>query len=394
MDFGKLIEKVDRERTLNLHRELVRIPSVSGKEHAISKKISKQLESMGVQTEAVGLNVVGRIRGSQGKPTLILNSHMDTVDVGNREDWHVDPFGAEIRDGKIYGRGAADDKGSLAAMIMAIDTILKARVELRGNLVFIADTWEEGGTEKVKERKGIFELIDSKVIQGDAALIGEPTALHIGIGMRSPCMMEVISKGKAAHGSRPHTGSNAIVKMAKLVAAIGELKVGHHEFLGSGSANVGIIEGGFYPTVVPDRCRIVLDRRLTMGETPESATEGVLDLIKKVCERDNDLKLEDFEVKVQFSWWPTLMSPNEPIVGTLRKAAALVLGAEPDLIPKKGHNNGGYIYHTTRVPVVIFGPGHETAPHSADECIEIEQVIDGVKIYTAAIVDFLGGTGA
>jgi succinyl-diaminopimelate desuccinylase len=317
---------MDDLKVVNFLKKLIRTPSISGEEQEIAEIIAKQLEIAGLSVDIIGGNVVGRMFGSKREPTLILNGHMDTVPVGDREKWNVDPFGAEVRNGKIYGRGSSDMKGGLAAMVMALDVIKSMNIELYGNLVFTAVVSEELGTRKFNERIGIIELIDKGVIKGNAAIVGEPTSLEISIGHRHPLYIEIVTRGKSAHASMPEKGVNAIEKMAKMILALNRLEIGYHEILGRGTLSIGLIKGGTRPNMVPEYCKIVIDRRLTMGETPEKVRSDIEKITKTLMETDKDLEVE---VRTLHGWYPTLISSDEPIIGTLSEAVELAIKHKP-----------------------------------------------------------------
>lgn len=357
---------------------------MSGEEERIAEYVAKRMNAAGLDVETVGGNVVGRSSSGEGR-TLVFNSHMDTVPAGDLSQWTFDPFEAHVEENRVYGRGAADMKGGLAAMILAAEVLKRSRIAVKGELILTAVVLEEV-RRKLTDRKGVVELLDKGVIRGEAAVICEPTNLRVSIGHRSRTDIEIASEGKAAHGSMPETGVNAIEKMAKIIVAIKQLRLGYDPTLGRGTMNVGVIEGGTKPNVVPESCRIVIDRRLTMGETPERAVKEFEEIVAKLSAEDPDLRAK---VSCPYGWYPTLISPDEEIVRTVRRAAEATLQTSSDLVVSRFHTDGGYIHHMAKMPIVVFGPGDEALAHTTNEHIEIDQVVSAAEVYAATIRDLL-----
>jgi acetylornithine deacetylase/succinyl-diaminopimelate desuccinylase family protein len=380
----KVVDSIDEEGVKSLLREMVRIPSLSGNEEALADLIAKAMERCGLSVEMIGGNVVGKFLTTASAPTLVLNGHMDTVPVGDRAAWSVDPFGGECQDGKIYGRGAADMKGGLASMIMAVDALHRSRIELKGNLILTAVIMEELA-EKLSQRRGVVELIDKEVIRGDAAIVGEPTSLNVSLGHRGRAVFEVLTHGKSAHASMPKRGVNAIEKMAEIIQSLKALKMGDNKLLGSGTFNIGVIEGGTKPNVVPDLCKIKIDRRLTFGETPQTAERDLQKIIDDLKRKDTSLQPD---VRCLYQISPTLTSASEPVVSALGKSVEAVTGRKPKKTVSTFHSDGGFITHLAKLPVVIFGPGDEKTAHTADEHIDSDQLVDATKIYANSILKF------
>lgn len=378
---------IESSKIINFLKKLIKTPSVSGEEQEIAEIVARQMEMVGLSVDIIGGNVVGKMFGLKQQPTLILNGHMDTVPVGERDKWDVDPFGAEVRNGRVYGRGSSDMKGGLAAMVMAVDAIKSMNIDLNGNLVLTAVALEELGARKLRERKGVIELIDKGVIKGDAAIVGEPTNLEISVGHRHPSNIEIVTVGKSAHASMPKKGVNAIEKMAKIILALNKLEMGHHDILGPGTLSIGLIEGGTRPNVVAERCKMIIDRRLTVGETPEKVKSDIEKIIEMLMETDKDLEAE---VRILYGWYPTLISSDEPIIGTLRGAVESTIGRRPRITISRFATDGAFIYHMAKVPIAIFGPGNEELAHTTNEYVEINQVADATKIYASTITNFLG----
>lgn len=378
----RILGSVDERGVVDFLRRLVRTPSLSGEEDEAAEVVAREMEAVGLSVENIGGNVVGRTALGR-EPRLVLNGHMDTVPVGDESLWSHDPYGADVEDGTVYGRGSCDMKGGVAAMVRAYDAVRRAGVDVGGLLV--TAVVQEESPEKLRERRGTIELIDRGVIRGDAAVIGEPTGLGVGIGHRSRAEFEIEVRGRSAHASTPSLGVNAILKAARVVLALEGVGLKEHPVLGRGTLNVGLIEGGTRPNVVPDTCRVVVDRRLTMGETPETALKDIEALIRGLREGDKELVAG---VRCTYGWYPTLISEEEPVVRGLSEAAATVLGGGPRVYIPPYHTDGGFIHHMARMPIAILGPGDEKEAHTADEYVEMRQVIDATKIYALTIARF------
>jgi len=203
-ELQRVVNRISKEAIIEVLRDLVRIPSLSGEEEEIAEYLAKKMIQCGLSVEVIGGNVVGKLISARDAKTLVFNGHMDTIPVGERETWTVDPFSAEIRKDRLYGRGACDMKGGLTSMIIAMDALTSTKIDIGGNLIVTAVTFEED-SRKLTERRGIVELIDKDVIQGDAAIVGEPTNLDLSLGHRSRALFEIVTQGKAAHARRSRT---------------------------------------------------------------------------------------------------------------------------------------------------------------------------------------------
>ncbi|MEM2875472.1 MAG: M20 family metallopeptidase, partial [Candidatus Bathyarchaeia archaeon] len=295
IDFSGLINPED---VTELTSELVRIPSVTGKEGDVAEFISEKLAGLGFDVRVyeadVGRpNVVGTLKGTEGEPTLILNGHMDTVPPGEEGLWSKDPYGGEISGGRVYGRGSCDMKGGLACMLTAVEAILKCGVKLRGDLIYTAVVDEEGGG-----LKGTKFLVE-KGVKGDYAVIGEPTELEVQVAHKGDLGLELTVKGRLAHAATPELGLNAIHKMLNVGRALltiperfrWDLK--RHRLVGSPTIGISVIEGGIQRNMVPDRCKAIIDRRVVPSlESLEEARAEVESVLNSLKKEDNELNVE------------------------------------------------------------------------------------------------------
>ncbi len=283
---------IDKDYLLKITQELVQINSVNptltpdGKGEAeIGAYVAEKLKELGLEVTTSEIapgrvNTVGVLKGSGGGKSLLLNAHLDTVGV---EGMSIDPFGGELRDGRVYGRGAQDMKGSLAAMLAAVKAIVDAGITLRGDLLITGVADEEHssiGTEAlVKEFKA------------DGAIVTEPTDMHLCRAHRGFIWFEVETIGRAAHGSRYKEGIDANMRMGRFLAELEKLEqeLLHrepHELAGPPSLHAAMIQGGTEISKYAAHCKLTIERRTIPGETVESATAELQEIIDRLVVQD------------------------------------------------------------------------------------------------------------
>jgi len=389
---GKVLEEIRKDEVVNLCRELVQIPSETGHEEEIADFISDLLASWGFEVKKYDVaegrhNVLGFLRGSVGTPSLMLNGHMDTVPVGVMAG---DPFDAEVRGGKVYGRGAVDMKGGLASMLLAAKSVKEAGVKLAGDLVIAAVVDEEArgwGTSHLGKLN----------LRTEYGIVGEPTSLDIVLAHKGEYLYELTVKGKSAHGSTPELGVNAIYQMTKAINALLQyserLKEKKHPLLGHPTINVGRIEGGTHYSTVPASCRIEIDRRLLPGENVEAARKEMDAALLEVKRRDSTFEYELNPVRDFTPEYGNALdcSPEEPVVKALLEAGETVTRRQ--LVFK------GVAYTTDasimsapplNIKTVVFGPGSIAQAHSADEYVETDELFEAAKVLAITILKLLG----
>ncbi|MFX0115630.1 MAG: ArgE/DapE family deacylase [Candidatus Hodarchaeota archaeon] len=381
--------RINEGELLDLLQELIRIESVNptlasdgSGEASIAKFIHSYLEKMGLEVKKQEIapnryNVLGILRGSGGGKSLILNGHMDTVSLLGMK---IDPLKAEYVEGKVYGRGAVDMKSGLAAMIMAVKYLLQNRIKLAGDVIltFVADEeYTSIGTEAI-----------IKEYSADAAIVCEPTDLELVIAHKGFAWIKVDVLGKAAHGSLPSEGIDAIVKAGKFLAKMdqyekSELAKKSHPLLGAPSIHASLINGGIELSTYPDHCKIELERRTIPGENEETVFGEIKSII-------NDLQLEDGQFKAMFEiffYRPALeVSKDSAIVKTVEKARLRFLKQQTAFQGMSGWLDSALLA-AAGISTVIFGPCGAGA-HGAVEYVEFASVVDTTKILIASIADF------
>ena len=378
-EIDKIPEMIDANETVELTQELVRIPSITGQEgKAMSNFMADWLSSAGLQptlqpADKGRCNLICELKGSEG-PTILFNSHQDTKWT---DGMTIEPFAAEIEDGKLYGRGAGDAKSSLAAIMMAMKTLKRSGVVLNGSVRFVAEVGEEGGGWSAEQ------LESSGFMDADMAVIGEQTELRVEIGNRGIFRNSLKVFGRATHSGLAQRGINAIQKMAKVILGLYALPYLDIDdpIWGKSSMNVEKIAGGRYSASVPDECIIAIDSRLTAKVTPEEAKEQALQLLHSLADADAEFRFEFGAPGEGFMTPAAFVSEDETIVLAAKEATSRVLKREPTLAACSGYTMAARFIQRG-IPAIILGPGSVEQAHSADEWVEIQQIVDAAKIYT------------
>ncbi len=319
-------------------------------------------------------NVIGVARGTGSGRSLLLNAHMDTVGVVGMERPH-DPF---IQDNRLYGRGAYDMKGGLAA-IMAAGADAKKR-GLRGDVIVTAVADEEYASI------GTASIV--KHWHADAAIVTEPTELNICTAHKGFVWLDVVTEGVAAHGSRPDLGVDAIVKMGKVLVGLDELdrslrSAPSHRLLRSGSVHASLIEGGQELSSYPRHCFLSVERRTVPGETLQKVEAEIPGIFERIAASDPTFKAM---VKTSMVRDPFEVSLDEPIVQTVLRKATKIRGQEPTAIGQTGWMDSALL-SAAGIPTVIFGPGGEGA-HAVVEWSNLEHVERCAEILAAVAEEF------
>jgi succinyl-diaminopimelate desuccinylase len=385
----RLADYVDGDSVKNLLRDMIMEASVNppGGESGCANVVAEKLRGIGVDVELVEkergrTNVVARIKGTKGTPVLLYNGHIDVVPVGN--GWTKDPFGGEIIDGVLYGRGTADMKSGVASMVAAAEAIVKSGDKLRGDLIITAVADEETGSAK-----GTRYLIE-RGLKADMAVVSEPTDLRIEIAHKGILWAEITTKGKGSHASRPHLGVNAIDKMNAIINALHEIKLeGYNQLFDVPQPvlSVTTITGGTKINVIPDQCTIEFDRRLLPGETPEFALKQIKDAVAKVKSKDPTL---DATIKVQEEWPAMEVAPEEKIVQTLARVVEARTGVKPKFYGKAAGTDASWLVRDAKIPTVLYGPGDPRFSHTADEHVELSKVTEAARVFAVLAGEVLG----
>lgn len=316
-------------------------------------------------------SVVARWRRGSGR-TVTFCSHIDVVPAGDRTLWDDDPYAAVVRDGAMHGRGTSDAKGPCAAALGAVALMQAQGIEAEGTLelVLVADE-ESGGFH------GAEPLVRAGLVGGDVVVVGEPTSLRVVRAQRGIAWTRIVTRGKAAHGSAPERGINAIRHMTEVIARLEEtLPDIDHPLLGRPTLNVGTITGGTKLNIIAAECTIELDRRIVPDETEESALATMHQAIELARERFPEL---DATVEVVGSGAPFEIPEDAPLVQAAVQAVD-GLGRRPEIVGFRGASDARF-FADTGADVIVFGPGDISVAHTAHESIDLEELGHGAVAY-------------
>ena len=323
-------------------------------------------------------NVVAILRGAGGGRSLMLNGHMDTVGV---EGMIVEPFSPFVREGFLHGRGACDMKGGIAAMVGVAKSLADSTLKLRGDLIlsFVVD--EEHMS------LGIRKLVEE--YKADAAIVGEPTNVRIATAHKGFVWVEIAIRGRAAHGSVPEKGVDAIVYGAKVVTRLSDLQsklgIRGHPLVGTPKIHASMIEGGSHWSIVPDRCLLRLERRTIPGETNALVMQEIQELLDAVKQENSNFNAEAHSVLER----PALeTAPTEPIVHELQQAIMEVTDIDPTIAGVPYWTDGAILSRSASIPTCLFGPGDINLAHSPDEYIDVEDVLRAAEVYSRVAQKF------
>ncbi|HNX49926.1 MAG TPA: YgeY family selenium metabolism-linked hydrolase [Thermoanaerobaculaceae bacterium] len=366
-------------------RDLIAIPAESGKEQARCERVKAEYEKLGF--DRVFFDTLGSVVAVHGDGpfTVMLDGHIDCVGVGDPAAWAHDPFKGKLEDGKVWGRGAVDELPGIVCAAYGTK-ILKDRGWPAGlKVVLVASVMEEDC-----DGLPLMHLIEKEGIRPDMVVLGEPTNLDVYRGHRGRMEIEVVTKGRSAHGAHCERGVNAIYKMSPVVKDIEALnpRLKHDAFLGKGTVTVSFIDCKT-PSLnaVPDECRIVLDRRLTVGETPDSALAEIRALPSI---GDATVRVLPYDATswrglraAQDKTYPTWVLPEpHPLVQGVAAAAEAVLGRRPAISRWTFSTNGVATAGRLGIPTVGFAPGREELSHTTDEWVAVTDLIQAAAVYS------------
>jgi acetylornithine deacetylase len=324
-------------------------------------------------------NVIARLAGRPGGPTLVFEAHMDTA---SELGMSIEPFRPLRKNNFMYGRGSCDTKGGLAAMMHAFKAVRDAGLQPRASAVLVAAADEEHGF------RGVVKFLESGVTAA-GAVVAEPTSLETVVASKGVLRWRVHSHGRAAHSAKPHLGINAISQMSRLIMAIDEkllptYRLRQHPLLGSPTLTVSMIRGGIQINQVPETCTIEVDRRLLPGETGATVWKEFEELVSGLALQDPELKLtmeppmfEDAAMETPASARVVqVASEISQTVRGLRRLAGVPYGSDASKLSRAG------------IPSIILGPGSIDQAHAAGEYVELDQVALAAEMYARTMLEF------
>jgi succinyl-diaminopimelate desuccinylase len=387
----ELLDSIDLRLLVKTTQELVRIPTQNppGSEKGCAEYIHGKLTEWGVESEMVldpfpqRPQVVAVVNGKEASRTLILNGHMDVVPEGNRNHWDDDPYGGAVKEGRIFGRGSGDMKGGLAVM-MVLAKILHDRGLPAGKVVFQFVIGEEMGEPGTKD------LLTKKGIRGDYGIVLEPTSLRVATAEKGLAWFRITVAGRPAHASVAERGVNAIAKAVKLGERLLEhdqaVRTHTHPLLGSRKCTMTMIHAGTKENVVPESCSLVLDRRFNPEETPEGVEKEIKDILDRLASEDPDFS---YKLERTMVYESAEIPIDSKMAQVLRKYAARVSGVSTEPFGMLASTDVRNFIKDAGIPAVNFGPGDLKQPHTFNESIEIQQIVDCAKILLLSIGELL-----
>ena len=376
--------------------DLVRTQSFSSKEAAVIKVIKGEMERIGfdeIRVDGLG-NVIGRI--GSGPRVIAFDGHVDTVYPGDRSQWTFDPFDGTVADGKVRGRGSVDQKGGVATMIHAGRVIKELGLNDQFTIYFTGTVMEEDCDGLCWQY-----ILNEDGIRPELVVITEPTNLNIYRGHRGRMEIRVEVKGRSCHGSAPERGDNAIYKIARIALEVEKLneRLRSDPFLGKGTVTISEVKSSS-PSLcaVADEASLHLDRRLTYGETKESALAEVRDAAARAGCPDARVYVLNYEeaaytgtVYPTEKYYPTwALDPASPFLRSAVEAYTGALGKAPLVDKWTFSTNGIATAGMKGIPTLGLGPGNEVFAHAADEACPVEHLSAAVAFY-AALVARLNG---
>lgn len=418
-----MLKEIKREELAELTQNLVRIPSVRRPgegEREVALFLSHLLEEMGLdvvveEVEPGSPNVIAVLQGREEGPCLMFECHTDVVTEGDASEWRYGPYDGKLVGNRIYGRGACDTKGNLAAAVKAIQAISQSGLPFKGRILLGILVDEEGMMSGVKHfiRQGWANGVHG-------AIICEPVDNHLCITQKGALRAELITTGKMSHGAMPLTGLNPVPPMVSILEKLKQLeeeeieRLGKNPLLGYPSITPTVLQapakGEPQLNVVPYQCRALLDIRTIPGQSHEALKKQLEDIVREEERSINEsldsgplkeiresierglskglileAKLNIFEDR---PWTKT--SPEEPIVQAVSRGYQSVAGQEPVYDGVPGATDGTFLSAWAGIPILTLGAGKWTIPHQKDEWVSIDDLCLTAKIYAASALEFLG----
>ncbi|MEA2070996.1 MAG: M20 family metallopeptidase [Asgard group archaeon] len=377
-------EYIDKDLIVELTTAMVKMDSQNppGYCEHIAKYLKDKCNSLGLKAEIVPMdnkraNVVASY--GEGERDIVLSGHFDTVPAGDPKKWELPPLSGEIKNNKIYGRGSADMKGGVATLIAAMAGLKKAKIKLPYRVLFLGTADEEVGMKGAShlQKKG---YMDSAL----CLIITEATDLQVAIAEKGPYWIRINVEGKAARGSMPELGINAIEgacyginHLKKILPSIS------HSLVGRSTINVGGIKGGVKTNIVPENCQVEIDIRLVPGVDVDKFDKEIKTLMENLSKEHPCT----FSHEVIHSIPPLATNPSEPLVQNFLKNTHLILNRKSFPIGVTYGTDAASLIPPRDIPLVIFGAGNPNIIHKTNEYIDITDLVNASRIIAETIID-------
>jgi acetylornithine deacetylase len=413
----QVLEHIEKRRIsiVEFLRTLISIPSVTGDELQIQKFIAQKLKNMGLQVDMWEPdleelkkhpaylppereyrnrpNVVGIYKGTGKGKSLLFNGHVDVIPAGPLDAWKHPPWSGEIEGNRLYGRGASDMKSGLAAMTMAIETLINLKVKLKGDVI-LEYTMDEEATGN-----GTLACV-TKGYKADAGICCETSSLHVQPACIGRIWFEILVRGKPAGIQRRWEGINAIEKGYAIVKAVSNLEqiridqlshLLYPDRLGSLPCMVGVFQSGSFPSAFPDTCLLKGSIATLPGEETQKVKESFVDQILTFAKTDPWLKNHPPEVLFKgYCGDPAEIPSDHPIVVTLGEKFKQVMGKDPQITGRQGAADIRYLIKYGQTPTVIFGPGLSEQMHANNEWVDTDDLVAATKVLALTTMEWCG----
>lgn len=378
---------MDKEKQAKILKDLIQINSVNGNEIDVAAYLAKLFEQYGFKTEidAFGdrrANLIVEFGSDSSKRVLGVTGHMDTVAIGNRNNWHHDPFGAETQGDRLYGRGAADMKSGLAAQVIALIELKESGWQPDGKIRFIATAGEEYGTPGANrlEERGIAKDLD-------ALIVGEPTGGNIVYATSGSYNYQVICKGRSAHSSMPERGVNAVSGLARFIELEDRLfdNVPLDQYLGSVKHSITILKAGDQVNTIPDHAELRGNIRPTRAFDNQKVTQRLNQAIDYL-NQTTDYQLS---LNILNDWWPIATDPQNELVKLALTASKNSYQKDPELTIINGATDASvFVKHRPELPVIVLGADEWSLAHQVDEYTTWSSYFATISAYQTIMRDF------
>jgi len=390
----EILDLVEAGEVVELLQELIRQRSdyPPGDCREAINIVARKLEQTGIPFRIFNKqehqpNLLAELGDDRGAPVLLFHAHIDTVPAGELERWSVDPFAGDIRQGYVYGRGAGDDKGSVAAQVCALLVLRRAGIPLHGSLLLAVVSDEESGG-----LQGTHWLHEDGLLKADALVVGEQTGNQVAIAERVACGIDLTVLGRSAHGAMPWAGENAVLKTARALTWLQDrlfpdLERRRHPYLPPPTLNVGKIQGGIQWSIVPERCKVEMDRRLIPGETRDLAMQEIRQALDEFAEQVEPLNYELYSAGEVAA---NIDTPPDNVFVKVAQRALSDLCGQPRALTGYVQTSDGRWFARDGIPIILFGPSDPAVAHAADEHVSIDQLVEATRFLALVAMRWLG----
>jgi succinyl-diaminopimelate desuccinylase len=384
-------ETLSSQSVVRILQSLVQTPSVNPGvyEDEMAKRVAEWLEPTGAQVTFVESlpgrhSVAAVLEGTGGGPTLVLNGHMDTVAIDDALLWRDDPFGAVVKDGYVWGRGACDMKAGLSVQIAVAHYLAKRPERIKGKLVLHFAVGEECA------EPGTLSLVKAGFV-GDVGIVTEPTELKVATAERGLVFFKLRIKGRSIHASKAHLGLNPNWKLRAVLDAVEEyereISQRSHPLLPAASCTPTVIRAGATENAVPDYCDLSFDRRLLPGETIDGALAELRLRFERIRSADPDF---DFELsRAEYAFSPAEISPDSAFARRVAAAVQEVTGETGEIVGTAYSSDVHNLVNDAGMEAITFGPGNVAECHCANERVAVDQLGNAAAVIARVATDLL-----